>query len=52
MTNNPYIKIVILLFFFNNLACFGIDADINNAIHTFISVGIIYFSCKYMSKFK
>ena len=52
MTKNLYIKIVLLLFFFSNLSCFGIDADINNAIHTLVSVWVIYFSCKYMSKFK
>jgi hypothetical protein len=51
ITNNLYIKIVFLLFFVNNLACFGVDADINNAMHTFISVFVIYYSCKYMSKF-
>jgi hypothetical protein len=52
MTNNIYIKIVFLLFFNESLVCFGIDTVINNTMHTFISVGVIYFSCKYMSKLK
>ncbi|MBU3598277.1 hypothetical protein [Polynucleobacter bastaniensis] len=52
MSKNLYIKITILLLFINNLVCFGIDADINNAMHTFIAVGAIYFSCKFASKFR
>lgn len=48
---NPIIKISLLTFFFNNLTCFGLDADLNNGVHTLISILAMYFFIKLTNKF-